>query len=161
MDSYLQMENKTADTFREETRERVVHELKMGLVLNELSKLERLDVSQIEILERAKAIAELSGAGDKFWQSVLSSDRSRATIGSDILTDKIFSRLAAIARGEASEPDAEPEVEEVTGETVAADDASSEEVVPSDDVAPSEDGVPEAVLPADEDEVEESAEEQV
>jgi len=121
LDSFLQMQKKTEEEFRKETRERVANDLKMGLVLSKLSELEQLEVSQVEILERARAIAEMSGAGDQFWQSVLSSSQSRARIASEMLTDKVFERLAAIARGQAPEPGAESETEE--------DEVSSEDEV--------------------------------
>jgi trigger factor len=143
LDSFLQMQNKTEDEFREETRERVVNDLKMGLVLSKLSELEQLDVSQVEILERARAIAEMSGAGDQFWQSVLSSSQSRARISSELLTDKVFERLAAIARGEAPEPGAETEAQEEAEEAAeveaSAEDAEEIEVPAEADTSVADD----------------------
>lgn len=138
LDSFLQMQNKTEEEFREETRERVVSDLKMGIILSELSKLEQLEVSQVEILERARAMAEMSGAGDQFWQNVLSSSQTRARIASEMLTDKVFERLAAIARGDAPEPGAEPEVEEVAEVEESVDESSEEVEVSSENEAPAE-----------------------
>jgi trigger factor len=158
LESYLQMQNKSEDEFREETRERVVNDIKTGLVLNELSKLEQLEVNQVEILERARAIGEMSGVGDQFWQSVLSSSRSQATIASDLLTDKIFARLAAIARNEAPEPGAESAAEDEAGavteveaaaenfsavvEVPVGEEGSTDEDTPAQDEAPSAEGTP-------------------
>jgi len=159
LDSFLQMQNKSEDEFREETRERVANDLKLGLVLGKLSELEQLGVSQVEILERARAIAELSGAGDQFWQNVLSSSQSRARISSEMLTDKIFQRLAAIARGEAPEPgaeaeapvDAESEVEEVAEVEASAEEPSEEVETPVEEQSSGEDdsSVDEESLPED------------
>jgi hypothetical protein len=73
-----------------------------------------LEVSNVEILEQARAIADLSGAGDRFWQRILSSQAHQATIANDLLTDKILQRLAAIAKGEAPEPGEEAETGEAT-----------------------------------------------
>jgi trigger factor len=128
LDDYWRTENTTEEEFRHESQGRVAEGLKTGLVLNELVKLEVLEVNNIEILERARAIADLSGAGDQFWQGVLSSQSYQATIANDLLTDKVFERLAAIAKGEAPEPGVEPEVEEVAAdEATESDEAATEE----------------------------------
>ncbi|MBN1220463.1 MAG: trigger factor [Anaerolineae bacterium] len=122
LDSYLSMQNKTQTELRQEIRERVVKSLKNGLVLSKVAELEGLKVSQTEILERAKAIAHISGADDRFWQGVLSSQSYQASIATDLLTNKTFERLALIAKGEAPEPGAEIEaVEAITSTIVAAD----------------------------------------
>ncbi|MFC1976067.1 trigger factor [Chloroflexota bacterium] len=138
LDSYFSMQNKTEEEFREETRGKIVENLKSGLVLNKVAEQELLEVNNVEILERARMIADLSGAGDQFWQSVLSSQSYQATIASDLLTDKIFQRLAAIAKGEAPEPGAEPDVveEEVADEVESVEEISDE--AESASVAPEE-----------------------
>ncbi|MEM7347603.1 MAG: trigger factor, partial [Chloroflexota bacterium] len=104
---YLAMENKSEEEFREEIRGRVISSLKEGLILSEVTKLEKLEVSQTEILNQAKMFADMVGGGDdSFWQSMISSERYQASLANDILSEKAMRRLAEIAKGVAPDLDA-------------------------------------------------------
>jgi trigger factor len=100
-DAYLKMENLTKDDLREKFRANVVANLKNSLVVGKLVELEKLDVSQSEILERARAIAAFSGGDNRIWQNILASRSQQASIASNLLVDKTLERLAAIAKGQA------------------------------------------------------------
>ncbi|MBN1993504.1 MAG: trigger factor [Anaerolineae bacterium] len=149
LDGFLNMQHKNKEQLREEIRESVIETLRNSLVLSKVAELEGLEISNMEILERARAIADLSGAGEQFWQRVLSSPAHQASIANDVLTDKIFERLAAIAKGEAPEPGAKAEAEEMaeddeppaavakgteakTAETLPAETTSEETVAETD-----------------------------
>jgi trigger factor len=114
LDTYLQVQKQSKEDFREELRENVIIGLKRSVVMAELSKLEKVNVSNSEILERTKSIADAFGGGDQIWQYLLASDVQQNRIANEMLSEKIMLRLAAIAKGEAPEPGAEvePEAEE-------------------------------------------------
>ncbi len=112
LEGYLQMQNKTEASLREDLRADVVNRIKRGLVLSEVVRLEQLEISESEILEQAKMLADLSGKGESMWRSVLASQRQQGAIASDLLSGKAIRRLAAIARGEAPEPGADEDASE-------------------------------------------------
>lgn len=114
LDGYLKMQNKTKDELREETRDKVADQIKRGLVMGKIAELEKLAVSQVEILQQAKLIADLSGGGDQVWSNILASESRQNLIANDLLSNKVIQRLAAIAKGEAQ---AEAET---AGDTVPA-----------------------------------------
>jgi trigger factor len=116
LDDYLNMQKKTLEALREEIRKKVREQLKIGLALKELADLEKLEVSNVEILDRARAISDLYGGDDRIWQTVMSSKTHQASVASNILTDKVFYRLAQIVKGEAPEPGEETEAEESPGD---------------------------------------------
>jgi trigger factor len=149
LDSYLQMQNKSKEEWQEELRPRIVNRLKRGLVLSKIAELEELEVSQAEILQHAKALADYSGAGDQLWQAILSSQTQQGAVASDVLSNKAILRLGAIARGEAPEPGAEDTTKEEATET----GESEEEVV-------TEDETPEAEFNAHQEETETEISEQ-
>jgi trigger factor len=123
LDSALRVQNKTKDQLREETRERVVKQVKRGLVMSKLAELEQLQVSQVEILQQAKLMADMYGGNDQVWQSILASEAQQNTIANDLLSNKVIQRLAAIAKDEAPEPGAEEKLAETISETSQAEAA--------------------------------------
>lgn len=118
LDNFLQMQRKTREEFEQEVRDEVVERLQRNLVLARVAELEQLDVSNTEILQQAKNIADMYQGGEQLWRSILTSERQQRFLASDLLANKALHRLAAIARGEAPEPgqaeEAEPEVEAAT-----------------------------------------------
>jgi trigger factor len=130
LDDYLRVNNRSLEQWREETRERVISQLKRGLVMSKLVELENLEVSQMEILQQAKLMADLFGGGDRVWQNIMSSESRQSVIANELLSNKIVQRLAVIAKGETIEPEAaqseaDKELTQATGE---ADTGSSTQV---------------------------------
>jgi trigger factor len=123
LDSALRVQNKTKDELREETRENVIKQMKRGLVMSKIAELEKLEVSQVEILQQAKMMADMYGGSDQIWQSILASEARQSTIANDLLSNKVIQRLAAIAKGEAPEPGAEEEPAETASEVAQAEAA--------------------------------------
>ncbi len=126
LDSYLQMQQKTREEWREGLRENVVKRLKRGLVLGKVAELEKLDVSHSEILEQAKMIADLTRGGEQLWRNIISSPTQQAAIANDVISNKAIERLGAIARGAAPEPgapaEAEAEAESLPAGEIPAED---------------------------------------
>jgi trigger factor len=119
LEAALRVQKKTKEELRDEFRENVAKQLKRGLAMSKVAELEKLEVSQMEVLEQAKMMADLYGGGDRMWQTILASEARQNTIANDLLSNKVIHRLAAIARGEAPEPGAA----EPAGETEAATEA--------------------------------------
>lgn len=117
LESYLQMQNKSREEMREEMREAVVERLKRGLVLGKIAELEKLDVSQSEILEQAKAIADYTGGGESMWRYLISSPDQQNMIANELVSNKAVNFLAAVARGEAPEPGEDGADEEASEDT--------------------------------------------
>jgi trigger factor len=115
LDRYLQMENKTQEEFQAETRERVVNNLERTLTLGKIAELENLQVSESEILQRAKLISDYSGYGEQLWRSILGSPAQQNAIAADLLIEKVTQWLGMIARGE------EPKVDSATDESEEAE----------------------------------------
>lgn len=128
LDSYLQMQQKSRDEWREGLRENVVNRLKRGLILGKVAELEGLDVSHSEILEQAKIIADIARGGEQLWRNIIASPAQQAAIANDVISSKTIERLGAIARGEAPEPGAPAEAE-AEAEPMPVEEASTEVVV--------------------------------
>jgi hypothetical protein len=107
LDSFLSVQGKTKEGWREELRESVVGRVKRGLVLSKVAELEGLDASHSEILEQAKLISDVYGGGEQLWRNIIASPTQQNLIAEDVRSSKAIELLAAIARGEAPEPAAE------------------------------------------------------
>lgn len=134
LDTALRVQKKTKDELREETRENVVKQLKRGLVMSRLAELEKLAVSQMEVLEQAKLMSDLYGGGDRMWQTLLAAEARQGTISNDLMSNKVIHRLAAIAKGEAPDPGAEESdsTVELIAEPVAAETAETAAETPAE-----------------------------
>lgn len=124
LSSYLQMQKQTEEELREELREGVVERLKRGIILSEIAGLEKLDVSESEILEQARAIADMTGYS-QLWSTIMASSAQQGMIATDLISNKAIHRLAAIAKGE------EPEIEENGTEVVFEEANEAEEAGPA------------------------------
>lgn len=125
LDAALRVQKKTKEELREELRENVVKQLKRGLVMSKVAELEKLEVSQMEVLEQAKLMADMYGGGDRMWQSLLAAEARQGSIANELLSSKVMQRLGVIAKGEA--PDLDAEAPSAESETSAAPAPVSEE----------------------------------
>ena len=99
-EDYLSLEKKTEEEFKEQIRESVVEGLKRSLVMAEVAKTEEITVSNSDILEHVKRIADMMGVDDTFWQQMLASESYQNRLANEVLSDKVMVYLAAIAKGE-------------------------------------------------------------
>lgn len=156
LDNFFQMQHKTREEFEQEVRSEVVERLQRNLVLARVAELEQLDVSNSEILQQAKNIADMYQGGEQLWRSILTSERQQRLLANDLLAHKALHRLAAIARGEAPEPGQAEEVEAEAGTPAA--EAETTPVEPEGEAAePVEAGVEEVQPAASDDEAEEES----
>jgi len=127
LDSFLSMQQKSKEEWREEIRGSVVDRLKRGLVLSKVVELEGLDASHSEILEQAKLIADLSRGGEQMWRNIIASPVQQNLVADEVRSSKAVELLAAIARGEAPEPGSDSEEEEVAAVDESDEDSAATE----------------------------------
>lgn len=128
LDNYLQMQHKTRDELTEEIRQQVIDRLRRNLALARIAELEGLDVSNTEVLQQAKTIADMSRGGEQVWRNILASEAQQRALASDLLVNKALYQLAAVARGEAPEPGSSEAAESAEGEAPAAEEETAEAV---------------------------------
>ena len=110
LENYLSLEIRSRDDFLEERRGQVVERLKRSLVLGEVAEREHLQITESDILARAKLLADLSGRGEQFWRQIISAQVQQSLIANDLLVEKVVNFLAAIAKGE--EPASQTDTDE-------------------------------------------------
>lgn len=108
-EDYLMVLGKTEDELREDLLPVAEARLERSLVLSELIQAEELAADEEELEERIVDISESLGIGAERVREQLSTEKGRQLVTENLLIEKAFSRLAAIARGEA---EAEAEAEE-------------------------------------------------
>jgi trigger factor len=129
MESYYQLQNTSPEDFAAETRERVSSQIKRGLILSRIIELEKLSVSDSEILERAKMMADMYGASDEIWRAILASEAQQRMLAEDILSGKAMERLAAIAKGENPPIEADEADETVEADTDGDEAPAGDETI--------------------------------
>ncbi|MFN8453716.1 MAG: hypothetical protein U0401_03440 [Anaerolineae bacterium] len=94
--------------------------------MSKVAEIEKLEVSQLEILEQAKMMADMFGGGDRVWQNI-GGFRSpgRAFLPMILLSNKVIHRLAAIAKGEALKSNTAEKSAAETGQPTAESEAVS------------------------------------
>ena len=103
-DEWLKLQGKTMDQIREEYRERAVQRGLRGLVMRQFARVEQLDVNDSEVAREIEFTAVRYGGRQKEVRKLLQQSDTRNTVANNILSSKILSRMAAIARGEGDEP---------------------------------------------------------
>lgn len=155
MEDYLKVSGKTLEELRTESRPRAETLLKRSLVLSRVIEAEALDVGKDEVDGRVSLLeAQFGGNLDKNLQKAINSDRIRTSMALDLLTDKVYSRLVALAKGEdiplpsaaapegqvelaASEPAAMPAaMAEAPAEPPASEPAAADAALPGDQPLP-------------------------
>lgn len=134
LEDYLKIQSKTRDALRSELEPRARERLKRALVLGRVVEVEKVRVAEQDVDERIGSLSSVWGEQAAAVKDILSSDRSRRSIGMDLLTDRAVRRLASIARGESppienetpAEAEAEPRPE--TQEPVAEGESPSPSV---------------------------------
>ncbi|OMI38352.1 trigger factor [Streptomyces sparsogenes] len=130
LDSYLEMQDKTAEEFEAELKEQAEKGIKTQFVLDELVNKEKLSVGQEELTEHLMRRAASSGMSpDQFAQAVVEGGQVPMLVG-EVARGKALAVVVEAAKvvddkGETVDLDDEDE----TGETVeaAADEPAAEE----------------------------------
>jgi trigger factor len=101
LEDYIKIKGQTMEEFRNENRERAEASLKRTLVLTEVIERESVSVEKDEVDSRAMLLeAQLGASLDPKLRQVIASDRIRSSLALDLLTDKVYARLVALAKGE-------------------------------------------------------------
>ncbi len=97
MDNYLVMQGLTQDQLREQQRADAERRLKRSVVLGEVVEREELEVSDEEIDEEIRTVAEMYGTRSEEARTALSSEKSRRSLHSRLLARKALDHLVQIA----------------------------------------------------------------
>lgn len=130
LQDYLKLSQMDEDALRQDFRESAINRLKHSLVLRELVRQEELDVDDAAVTQEIKARSARFGRGDQTMQDAmeqfLSREQSRRDIAADIMTQRAYQRLVAIARGE--EPPIGPPPAEEAGDAETGPQAEGEQL---------------------------------
>jgi trigger factor len=100
LDDYLKIEGKTLDDLREELLPQAQNRLLKALVLGKIVEEENLEVDDQEIDEQIERIVEPFKERAGEFRKVIDTPEGRRRIRLDLLTEKAFKRIIAIAKGE-------------------------------------------------------------
>ncbi len=149
---FLAMNGKTEEEHRRDLRPMAENRVRRYLVLGKIVELEKLKVNEEEIEAAIEARSLLFGEHAAAMREVFSSPAGVQAVASDILGDKAWERLLAIAKGEAPELEEDEEAEEEEKEDEGTEEeavpASAEESAGDDEAADEAPSVPEE-QPAD------------
>jgi trigger factor len=98
---YLKIQKKTEDELRSELEPAVRGRIKRGLVISELAEAEKIEVADEEVTAEIDKMVEQSKDVGESLRKVFDSPVGRRRIAVDLVTQKVISRIASIARGEA------------------------------------------------------------
>jgi trigger factor len=103
-DDYLRLTGKSEDEIQEEMHEHAIERISRSYALMNLAEQEALEVSDAEVDEKIKEIADsASGEAPSLDGHDMSSDAVRESVRETLLVDKAVDRLVEIAKGEALE----------------------------------------------------------
>jgi len=109
--SYLQRIGRSDAEFRETFREAAETRVRRSLVLNRVGELEKIEPANDEIdAEVEKLVGPMGEDGERF-RALFAGEEGRQTIRRNLVTQRTFDRISAIAAGEV---EAEAEAEEAT-----------------------------------------------
>ena len=105
--TYFQLTNTTEEGWRAQLRPTAEERLKRGLILNQVTREEGLEVGTEEIEARIEEMLEPMGDQADAARKAYASAIGKAVVADDLLREKATERLEAIVRGEAPELAAE------------------------------------------------------
>ncbi len=103
-EDWLKMQGKTEQQVRDELRPATEARARRGLVMREVARAEKLDVSDAEIAAEVEREMSLFDSTSSRLRRVLQREENRRSIENRILSNKVLQRMAQIARGEADAP---------------------------------------------------------
>ena len=137
LENYLVMMGKTREEYRESLREPAESQVKRGLVLTELVKVEALEVTEADIDAEVDRMAESLGDEAENFRQVFAREEMRESIRNGLLTRVALDTLKAIAKGEYAPSSLEgPEEEKEEEEPSQEAKAETEETKDGGDEAP-------------------------
>lgn len=106
LDDYMKITGKTLQDLREEYRGQAVETIEHSLVLQELTKAEKIEIDDARIDDEIEKVVTQFGEQAEAFRKFYSRKDARENLRNDLTTRAINERIAAIAKGEVL--DAEP-----------------------------------------------------
>lgn len=127
---YMRLSGQTMDQLRERYRDSAIKRAQRSLVMAEVVRAEKIDISSADIDAEIDRIAgQVGGEQSGQFRQFLSTPQSRMNIGTEMVTTRVLERLAAIAKGENPPiPADEPAAESAPAAEPAAEAAPAAEV---------------------------------
>jgi trigger factor len=100
LEDFLKLEKRSMDDLRENYREAATLRLKRTLALTKLIEIEHLHVTDSDIDAEIERMAQGFGEQAETFKNMMKRDANRNSVIIELLQNKGFERLAAIARGE-------------------------------------------------------------
>lgn len=112
LEDYIRMSGTSRDELREQSRENAIQLVQRSLALAELARAERVEVSEEALEAEIDRNVTRFGAQAAAFRSIYDNPDMRQNLRNEVQTRQVMERIAAIARGEpgemeAEEPDAE------------------------------------------------------
>lgn len=121
LDDYMRITGKTRENLYEDYRETAVSNLERSLVLREIVQGEDISVDEPAVSEEVERILDGYGAQGEQLRSLFDNPNMRASVRSDLLEQRVFDRIVAIAKGEAPELNATPALVESDEQSAQGD----------------------------------------
>ncbi|MBN1965537.1 MAG: trigger factor [Anaerolineae bacterium] len=141
LQDYLALNQLTDKALRDDFRETAIDRLKTSLVLGEIVHVEQLDVDDVaidaEVRARSRAFSDNEQLQEQIMQFLSSNAESRRDIALNLMTQRAYDRIAAIAKGEeppVGPPPAAAEEEDAAAEGEDAPDIAEAEPKAVDEV---------------------------
>jgi len=125
-DEWLKLQNKTEEQFREDYKDTARQRAVRGLVMRELATAERVQVTDNEMAAEVEYTVQRYGNREKEVRRLLQQDDTLSTVKNNLLSNKVLSRIVAIAKGEAEKPAQAAPASETPEVEASADEAPTE-----------------------------------
>jgi trigger factor len=108
LDDYMKITGKTLQNIRDEYRDQAVETIEHSLVLQELTKAEKIEIDDARIDEEIEKIVAQFGEQAEAFRKFYSRKDARENLRNDLTNRAINDRIAAIAKGEVSDVEPAP-----------------------------------------------------
>jgi len=99
LDQFMRITKTSQETLREQYRERAAHQLRRNLVLRELVRVHKVEISSEQVDESLNESAGLFSANEQF-RHLFDTPQMRQNVANNLLADQITTHLFAMGRGE-------------------------------------------------------------
>jgi trigger factor len=117
-EEWLKVQGKTEQQVKDELRLTAEQRGKRGLVMRELARAEKLNVSEDEVAAEVEMTAIRYGTRQSEVRKLLAQEDTRGTVKNNILSNKVMSQMVRIAKGERAD---EPVTEAAAAEAEAVE----------------------------------------
>jgi trigger factor len=108
LDDYMRITGKTREDVMADYRDVAIQNVKRSLVLREVMRAEKVDVTESRVDEEINKMLGQFGEQAEQMRGLLDTPAMRENVRNDLLDQSVMDRIVAIAKGEAPDLDAEP-----------------------------------------------------